>query len=46
MMGIKDNRLIIDYTPDIKKALSILKKFTSGKRRKDFQNSFFFNGRF
>lgn len=41
MMGIKDNRLIIDYTPDIKKALSILKKFTSGKRRKDFQNSFF-----
>ena len=23
MMGIKDNRLIVDYTPDIKKALGI-----------------------
>ena len=41
MMGIKDNRLIVDYTPDIKKALGILKKFTDGKRRKEFQNRFF-----
>ena len=41
MMGIKDNGLIIDYTPDIKKALGILKKFTDGKRRKDLQNRFF-----
>jgi|GEM_PF-6078575 hypothetical protein len=41
MMGIKDDRLIIDYTPDIKKALGVLKKFTDGKRRKDFQNRFF-----
>ena len=41
MMGIKDDRLIIDYTPDIKKALSILKKFTGGKHRKEFQNKFF-----
>ena len=33
MMGIKDDRLIIDYTPDIKKALGILKKFTDCKER-------------
>ncbi|WP_455160101.1 hypothetical protein [Treponema lecithinolyticum] len=41
MMGIKDDRLIIDYTPDVKRALSILKKFTGGKHRKEFQNRFF-----
>lgn len=41
MMGIKDDRLIIDYTPDVKRALSILKKFTGGKHRKEFQNKFF-----
>lgn len=41
MIGIKDNKLIIDYTPDEKRALSILKKFTGGKHRKEFQNRFF-----
>lgn len=41
MIGIKDNKLIIDYTPDEKRALSILKKFTGGKHRKEFQNKFF-----